>query len=250
MIDVTIVATMRSCIVRQTVSSFKKYLFTDNLFKGKPPCVIINIDPVGPDPDVGNVLAAVKSYFPRIVSIRVPGEPSFPKAFKWVWAQTQADFVFHLEDDWELLRPVDLSSLIRILENEPDIASIRLPQFHAGLTHMKNWNKLFKWNGCYYVPPEKWLGFAGHPMLLNGEFVRKTAPLIDTSKNPEKQFAQMGQTPLKDEFDKWRYVVYGEPADPPTPPLIRDIGRQWIVESGWKKAGSKAFFTTWERVNA
>ena len=99
MIDITITATMRSYILRQTVSSFKKYLFTDDLFKDKPPSVIINIDPVGPDRDVRFVLSVIRLYLSRIVFIRVPGEPSFPKAFKWVWSQTEADFVFHLEDE-------------------------------------------------------------------------------------------------------------------------------------------------------
>lgn len=240
MFNVTITATRRCEILETTLSSFRRFLFRGATCRG-----ILNIDPVGSNSS-GEVWKVARKYLDSVV-VRSAAEPNFPKAFKWVWMQSEADFVFHLEDDWELLRPVDLDVLIGILQSEPDIASIRLPQFHAGLTHMKNWNKFFEWNGKYYVPPEKWLGFAGHPMLLNGEFVRKTAPLIDTSKNPEKQFAQMGQTRLKDEFDKWRYVVYGEPADPPTPPLIRDIGRQWLMKSDWQKAGSKSFFTHWEK---
>ena len=42
---------------------------------------------------------------------------------------------------------------------------------------------------------------------------------------------------------KWRYGVYGGRAQPAS---VRDIGRDWMVENGLRKAGSKAWFTTWE----
>ena len=249
MIDVTITATMRSYIFRQTVSSFKKYLFKDDLFKGKPPSVIINIDPVGPDPDVRFVLSVVRQYLSRIVFIRVPGEPSFPKAFKWVWSQTEADFVFHLEDDWELLRPIDLGRMIEVMKSKPDLAALRLPWKATQADSMKNWRYFFPWNGEFFECPtelKRAVGFCGHPSLIRGEFVRNTVKLLDPTRNPEKQFHH-GDPALLEEVDKWRYGVFARPNEPSA---IRDIGRKWMVANGWRKAGSKAFFTTWEKIDA
>lgn len=240
MIDITMTATLRPEIIERTLQSFKK-----NLFTGIDARLIINIDPVGPG-RLRDVVDVVYDHFP-VGAMRVPKEPSFPKAFKWAWSTAIAPYVFHLEDDWVLKRPVYLGKLIEILDSDPEIMSVRLPQFHAGPETMKNWNKIFRWTGFYYEPPpsEGWLGFCGHPSLIKGAFVRSAAPLINDEMNPEKQF-HAGNPPLNEEFAKWRYVVYGEPADPPTLPLVEDIGRDWMATHGYRKAGNKAFFTQWE----
>jgi hypothetical protein len=47
------------------------------------------------------------------------------------------------------------------------------------------------------------------------------------------------------EIDKWRYGVFAEQNQPP---VIRDIGRKWMIENGYRKAGNKAFFTQWEEI--
>jgi hypothetical protein len=240
MIDITMTATLRPEIIRRTLSSFRR-----NLFNELGARLIVNVDPVGPG-SVEDTIGALFRYF-TVKAFRKPDEPSFPKAFKWAWLTADAEYVFHLEDDWLLTRPVDIWKLISILQ-APTIAAVRLPAFAAGPETMKNWNKLFRWTGRYYEPPEgeEWLGFCGHPTLFKGEFVRRCAPLIDDTLNPEKQF-HSGNPALNEEFRKWKYVVYGEPADPPTPPLVLDLGRPWMEQVGFKKAGNKAFFTQWER---
>jgi hypothetical protein len=45
----------------------------------------------------------------------------------------------------------------------------------------------------------------------------------------------------------WRYGVYAKPGDAPA---IRDIGRDWMKQSGLQKQGNKAFFVNWEKSNA
>lgn len=250
MIVITTTATCRPEILERTFSSFRRNLFTDDVLKDIPVKLMINIDRTGPGsiPDVINVCA---KYF-KDIKIAIPATPSFPRAFCWLWneaaGEPDAEFVFHLEDDWELMRPVDLTRMISILRVSPLVQSLRLPAFHAYPGYMKNWGNFFMWTGNYYEPPEgeEWLGFCGHPSLIKAEFVRRCAPLIDPGMNPEKQFHR-GNPALNAEFHKWKYVVYGEPADPL--PLIMDIGRDWMVENGYSKKGSKAFFTEWERQN-
>jgi len=243
MLDVTITAVRRPKILRQTLDSFFK-----NLFKATPCRAIINVDPVGLDIDSMRMVDVCREYFDEVV-FNLPDEPSLSKAFKWCWSQVESDLVFHLEDDWSLLREVDLECLKGVLKKYKNIPYIRLPQFPSGLTEMKNWNKTFKWAGQFYMPPsdEKWLGFCGHPALLKGQFVRHVAPMLNADLNPEKQFFQGGNPKLTEYCNQYWFVVYGVPADSPTPAFVKDIGKSWAVENGWRKAGNKAHFLNWEK---
>jgi len=245
MLDVTITAVRRPQVLRTTLDSFFK-----NLFKSTPCRAIINVDPVGLDVDSLRVVDVCREYFDEVV-YNLPDEANFSKAFKWVWSQVESDLVFHLEDDWEMTQEVDLECLAGVLKKYRNIPYIRLPQFLSCLTTMKNWNKVFKWAGEFYMPPfnEKWLGFTGHPALLKGDFVKHVAPMLDVSLNPEKQFFQGGNTKLTEYCNQFWFVVYGVPAEPPTPPFVKDIGRAWAVENGWQKADNKAHFLKWEKVD-
>lgn len=247
-IDVTITAVMRPSIFETTINSFFKNLFNDYLEKGHRLHLVINIDPIGGE-DSKYFIRCLGDYL-DVSSISIPKQASFPKAFKYVWSNVyaDADYVFHLEDDWELLRKVDLLKLINILEKENDLALLRLPAFYAGTHTMKNWNKFFPYNGYYYECPEDIktsVGFCGHPSLIKARFVRNTVKYLDATRNPEKQFHSRGNTPIMQEVMKWRYGVYGVPGDPP---LIRDIGRPWMVKNNFRKQGSKAHFVNWENV--
>lgn len=240
MIDIVMTATRRAEILERTLKSFK-----ENLFKDYPARLIINIDPVGPDTDEA-IIETAAAYFEDLFSFS-PGEPSFSKAFKRVWEWPHPEYVFHLEDDWELLEPVDLEELIDIMSDFPELAALRLPFKRQDLECMKNWKYYFSWNGFYFNCPSevaREVGFCGHPSLIRGNFVKAIAPFLDDTKNPEKQFHH-GPPEIMEEIDKWDFGVYGRPNGPA---LIRDIGREWMVENGFKKSGTKAFFTNWEKV--
>jgi hypothetical protein len=239
MIDVTITATRRPQILEKTLDSFKEFFDV-------PTRCIINVDPVGDDIESGGITDLASRYF-RYVTFRTPSDPAFGVAFKWCWMQSDASWVFHLEEDWELLQPVRASRLIEILEDEKDLALLRLPMFHSGPTSMKNWGHFYPWNGTYYeCPYEKrvMLGFCGHPSMIRGEFVSECAPALMEDRNPEKQFHD-GPMEILLRVLNYRYGVYGKPE---TGPFIRDIGREWMKTSGWTKSGNASYFTQWEKV--
>jgi len=242
MLDVTITATRRHEILRVTLESFKK-----NLFKDYPIKIIINIDPVGPDKDENDCLRVCWDVFPKAEMLfRAPSVPNFSEAFKWVWNESRSNYVFHLEDDWQLMREIDLKDMINMLNRHECLALLRLPQARSTEKTMKNWNLFFPWNGEFFECPEVLkmsAGFCGHPSLIKGEFVQRTAPYIDTTKNPEKQFHH-GPKEIIAEVSRWAYGVYSQPN---MPSAIQDIGRKWAVQNGWCKQGTKAFFLRWER---
>lgn len=242
MIDITMTATRRPELIRKTLSTFSsKFFFRTNDYR-----LILNVDPVGKDIQSFEIIDLCREYFPY-TTCRCPNEPSFSKAFKWVWSRVDADFVFHLEDDWELLRPVDLVKMLDIMADNPDLALLRLPWKPTDTESAKNWKYFFPWNGEFFECPEEHkreVGFCGHPSLIRGEFVRNTVKYIDENRNPEKQFHH-GTVEIMKEIDKWRYGVFAEQNQPPA---IRDIGRRWMIKNDHRKAGSKAFFTQWEKI--
>jgi len=248
MIDVTITTTQRHDLLAKSLNSFAINAEIDisNLINK----AIVNIDPVGVDSSYKETIDTVSLYFHRsdyMNFFNMPEKPSFPKAFKWCWSHTVSDYVLNLEDDWELLTEIDLQKMIDIMEAEPDLASLRLPFKPQDRYSMKNWKYFFPLNGEYYECPEhlkREVGFCGHPSLLRGEFVRNSAKLLSDDSNPEKQFHQHGDPPIMLELDKWRFGVYKT-----TDQAIKDIGRQWMVDNGFQKKGSKAFFKEWEKVN-
>lgn len=250
-VDVAMTATMRVELLKKTISSFFACMFNGYVDGGNRLNLILNIDPIGIDDTpgkIGSYIDKIRHKFNKVI-IRHPSEASFPRAFKWVWMNTGADYVFHLEDDWELMMGVDLKDLIHTLEAESDLALLRLAAFHAGTTTMKNWNKFFPYNGDYYECPDYMVGsvgFCGHPSLIKAEFVRNTVKFLDENRNPEKQFHSRGNTKIMQEVMRWRYGVYNTPG---CPPLVRDIGRKWMVDNGFRKRGSKAHFIQWEKAN-
>jgi hypothetical protein len=240
-VEVTITATNRINILYKTISSFMENL----LFRCDVEA-IANIDNVG-EKGSKEALAKTVELFMPVKMTRRSFKPNFSEAFAFCWNSVEADWVFHLEDDWELLERVEIREMIEILKEEKDLALLRLPQFRSTEDKMKNWDKFFPWNGKYFECPDdlrQAVGFCGHPSLIKGEFVKKCAPLLDPTMNPEKQFH--GDNPkLVEEVMKWRYGVFGKPN---SPAYIRDLGRQWMVDNGLRKKGNKAWFTEWEKI--
>lgn len=245
LIDITITATRRPELLQTTLRSFHERCF--HRIPQKYMRAIINVDPIGHEMESIKIADIVREFFPNII-FRLADTPHFGAAFKWVWSQTVAPFVFHLEEDWELLQEIDIFHLIDIIDRHPDLALLRLPMFIAGPDKMKNWSHFYPWNGFFFECPYDRrieLGFTGHPSLIRGDYVRNCVRVIDSSLNPEKQFHH-GPHLLIKEVALWQYGVYGFPNNMP---IIRDIGRQWMIRNQWIKKGTKAVFTQWEKTS-
>jgi hypothetical protein len=244
LIDITMTAVRRPDILKRTLNSFFRNIFAPIIDRCR---LVVNIDPIGDDIASHELCKIFSAYFKHYM-VNMPMESSFPRAFRWTWTRSDAPWVFHLEDDWELMESIDIKFMIEMMEKFPQLASLRLPFFHSATTTMKNWNLFFPWNGFYFeCPPNlrKTAGFAGHPSLIRGEYVKRCAPLIDIKLNPEKQF-HGGNEPLLNEVMRWEYGVWGKPN---SQRMIKDIGIEWRNANRFQKKGSKAFFTEWEKTS-
>ncbi len=241
MIDITTTATLRSEILDRTLSSFK-----EKLFKKHDCRLIMNIDPVGPD-TIQNVQDVAMKYFNNII-FNVPDKPNFSRAFLWVFSQATSEYIFNLEDDWVLLREVDLSDMIRVMDLNPELATLRL-SYRISEERSKQWNLFFDYDAyreIFLCPPEARVraGFCGHPSLIRNSFIKNCLRYINPNKNPEKEFHVGGPFQLHHIVNQYDYAVYQKQHEGA---YILDIGRKWLQETNWQKKGNKAFFNEWER---
>lgn len=240
-------ATLRPDILDRTYSSFYKNMFEE--FK-RPLSLVINIDPIG---DTGARVAmerVIRQYFVLQLRSQVcfnhPPQPSFPRAFLWLWnivMRCTSDYAFYLEDDWELLQCVDLERMVTVMENNPSLATLRLPFTPIGLNEYKSWGHLFPWVGDYFKCPyesKRSIGWCGHPGLVNVAFMRDVMSLLRDDACPERQ---MKGNPDRDYemfnlINKWDFGVYGFPGESE---YVRDIGRQWRIDRNI----TKLYTTEW-----
>ena len=237
-IDIAMTATRRPEIIRRTLESFVNNLFgtTDNLR------LIINIDPIGLPINSLKVVDVVREYFDDIV-YNLPEKADFNTAFRHVLSSCRSDFVFHLQDDWEAMYPIDFDKMVEILTTEKDLALLRLSMFASEKDRLVNWDTCsFPWNGNYFECPydkQKRFGFCGHPSLIKRKFLDATVPLMNRLHNPENQFHTFFK--IVEQIDNWRYGVF---IDPDSPPNVTDIGREWMIQNKWLKNSDKTH-TVW-----
>jgi hypothetical protein len=250
MIDLTCTATLRPELLRITLDSHIENLFGDRIKDIK---LIINIDKIGSNKNCNDalveILSVIDKYPFKTYSLNMPDEPHFGRAFVWCMSQIEQKYFFNLEEDWKLLHKVDFDKMIELMQNDESIAHLRLSAFPSSLLRMKTWNQFINWNGKYFEVPadlKGTIGWCGHPSLNRTSFIKECLKFIDPNGNPEKQIkGRRYMHPANELIATSKFGVF-HPKDKPA--AIEDIGRKWMVENGWTKSGSKAFFTQWEKV--
>jgi len=242
--------TMRPGILEQTYQSF--YM---NMFQAVEDRLDINaavhVDNVFnfSGSDALDMVDIVKAYLPiYYAEANLTGKCSLARSFHWLWAiayESQAKYVFYLEDDWELLQSVSLLKMIRIMEDNPNLATLRLNFKPSQLGTTKQWAHFFPWNGQYFECPESLrpaIGWCGHPSLVNTKFIGQTYPFLNAGICPEHQMKGNGlahDKRMREIIRKWDYGVFGQPDQSP---YVKDLGRVWRTKNRIVKYAD----TTWK----
>lgn len=223
MIDITMTATLRIKIIEETLKSFCENMLTDrNRYR-----LIINIDPIGNDAissvDIMNLL---KNYFDDI-SCNFSTSPGFTQAVIWTWNQIESDYVFNLQDDWKLLRPINIDYMIEILENNPKLAGLRLNKEETIANEDET--------DFTYCPR-----ISLNPTLFKSEFIKGVTPLMTANENPEKQLRPSLKSERGRFIRQWNNGIYIKES---RKRIVDDIGRIWMKNSNYKK---ETGFLKWE----
>lgn len=208
-IDVVTTATMRPELLKLTYQSFRSRLFSQIGH-----CrLIINIDPLpsANEAALESVLKICHEWFPEVV-YRYPSVPSFPAAVQWVWSQVNSDICFHLEDDWLLLKPIDVQRVENYFMAEPHLAEITLNPSR---------NKVGN------------VGLALRPSFIRREFIRAALPMFDLALDPEKQWRR--HIAPGGVMDTWSFRHYGDVGEGR---YIKDMGAVWRAAHDFTKWGS------------
>jgi len=242
-IDVTMTATLRSSILNKTLESFNQNFFYKNPKRFR---LIINIDPVGDKSSVKKMLSICKKYFSKHrILVTTPKVPSFPQAVLNVWNQVEANWIFHLEDDWILNKKIDVDDMISILKDYNDLACLRLYKLRTpkGRKPIFFKSKYVYNKRGFYTAIDKKRQFGLNPVLISGKFFKEAYPLMVNNKNPEKQFRYSNEK-MRDVLMKWSYAIYGTPG---SKPMVSDIGRTWLKNGQYRKP-KKGQFLKWDKI--
>lgn len=210
-IDITMTAVKRPGILQGTLKTFCERLFTErDRYR-----LIINIDPVGEKVKPKEVLRVCKMFFKKEqIVYRVPKKASFPKAVIWIWSQVEAPWVFHVEDDINLLREVDINHMIEILKNHKKLACLRMPRMKIPKKKtIRVFGSPYFFNEeGFYVAKDQKRQFGLNPVLIRSEFINAAVPRMVETINPEKQF-RYGNKKMRPLIMKWKYALYARPGD-------------------------------------
>lgn len=238
-IDITMPTTLRPSLLEQTLKSFTKNVFTDRTRYR----FIFNVDPVGEKGSKSeDVVEVANKYFDDIL-YNIAEEPSFPKAFKWCWNHAESDYLFHMNEDWELLRPINVDEMIDILEKNQNLACLRLLKMDVP-GNLKFFRSKYENMGKYLKAGSREVSFGTNPELIRGKFYKEARKYLLDTHNPEKQFRPWQKGMFENVTKHWDYAVYAKPGDRM---LIRDIGKNWMLRNKFQKKGGPGF-TTWEKI--
>ena len=241
-IDICTTAVIRPEILEGTFESFSKCLFSDkNQYR-----LFINIDPIGDKKKIDKMIKVCNKYFGDIVHYQFTIKPSFPKAVLWLWKtacdESNSKYIFHLEDDWVIYRNTDINHMINILENNKDLACLRLyKEDIPKSTTPRMFNKIYDYKPHgFFVSRDSSDQFGLNPVLIKKEFIKEALPLLKDDLNPEKQM-RAAHPWMHDFIMKWNYGIYGEPGDKRL--VWGKRGKYWREDQGFEKG--KSGFITW-----
>ena len=240
-IDITMTAVLRPEILKETLDLINKNIcYKDpNRFR-----LIINIDPIGENVKPEKLVKLAKKKFKNVV-YNIAKTPSFPKAVKWIWQQTTAKYVFHCEDDVNILRKININDMISILDKYKELSSLRLfKEKTSKRKNMRIFNCQWKYNNDGFYQANDWKKqFGLNPILIKQEFIKEAVSLMVDNINPEKQF-RYSQEYMRPLIKKWKYGIYTKPGEERL--IDGRKGQRWKDKIKLDKPNGKTF-TIWEK---
>jgi hypothetical protein len=209
-------AMLRPELLAKTYESFRQHLQGIDLQKTQ---LFINIDPAPAAGSATAVLDVANQFFGKVTP-RLSPAPSFPAAVKWCWQQADTDYLFHLEDDWQLLRPFNVSRAVEVMDAKPNLIQCVLRAYKYDLAGKYAYDK-----------------FVLSPHVSRRSFYQRMGSVMTTDRNPEQQLrlheAARGCGKEVNHIQCTNRI------------LVKDIGRQWLHKSGYKRPKLKYKFTRW-----
>ncbi len=214
----TTTACVRPDILDETYRSFSSNMTDMDL---KEYTLYINVDPMPQrtshtQQDVVNV---AEKYFGKVIA-NTPKEANFCRAIKWLWHQAQSKYVFHLEDDWSLLKPTLFSNILKRFVKYRGLYQVRLNKNPK----KKSATRLYGLSPC----------------VCRKDFYEAVAKNLNPKRNPERQLRDVKSWGIA-QPSKHRVMPF-----PKNETIVKDIGRDWRVKHGMSKEINENKFIKWK----
>ena len=166
-----------------------------------------------------------KKYFGKVIYNLLKNQ-ILPKQYYGVLIKLKVNF-FHLEDDWILLREINIDNMIKLIKNEK----------LQCILNKKNIHELYEPSFI--------------PSLFYTKIIKIYINLMDNKSNPECQMKEIFRSNLYD-IQKYKSIPYL-----PGYELSRDIGRNWLLQNGLERDYDKnrkdyhkewTPWTTWKNI--
>ena len=222
--DFTTTAMARPEIVDRTYYTFYKNLKGINL---KECSLFINIDPLPSDVDRKKVTKVAEKYFKNVYP-NYTKKPNYTAAYNWIWSNAKSEFIFNLEDDWELLREVYVPDILKYFDKYPSLMEVALRAYS------------YKYRAC-----------PTSPSIMHKRYYKAVAGKLDEKINPEiqlrgKKFGIEMPSPRFKISWKGKIVAYPEQENEESI-ILKDLGREWLEKSKFRKPKvKKNKFISWE----
>jgi len=176
------------------------------------------------------LIKIAKKYFGE-VKYNLPDVANFAAAVNWTWKNAETDYIFHLEDDWQLIQKVPINTLLLEFDKNPNLLQIIL--------------RAYRYN---YVT------CALSPSIIHRRMYSAIGGNLKEDLNPEAQLRGerhgivMPSRGRKGFPHRGKIMVY---PGKNRKIILKDLGRAWIRKTKYIKngGGKKARFLTWDTKN-
>ncbi len=222
--DFTTPAVIRPELLDRTYNSFSKNLKKIDLKQCR---LFINIDPFPENVNRKNVVNVAKKYF-KEVHFHYGKTGNFTAACNWIWSNADTDFIFHLEDDWELTHQISIQDILKYFDKYPKLLQVPLRAYNY---------------------PYRTVALS--PGVMHRRLYKAVAGNLIENKNPESQMRgeKFGiKMPAKSLKIPNRGLVIAYPEKIKSV-VVKDLGRRWMRKSKYRKSkGSKPNFISWVKI--
>jgi hypothetical protein len=219
-ITFTTTSVNRPEIIEKTYESFNTNLCDINLKSCK---LCINVDPLPTSDNRKKVIDVCKHYFGE-VAYKFPNEGNFTRAYNWIWRRASTEYIFNLEDDWVLTKKISINDMLNHFSLNSKLLQVALRAYP------------YTYDKCPLSPS-----------LIHERYYKTVAGKLNVSMNPEVQLRgnRFGvDLPCGVEKITYKDKLVVHPKNNQI--VVKDIGRDWIKTTNFKKPKVKSTFTTWE----
>lgn len=234
-LEFTTTACNRPEILFQTYKSYTSNLKGIDFTKST---LYINIDPSPNNENINKVVNVCYKFFGKVVT-KIPKNPNFTHAVRWLFEQPKGKYFFHLEDDWVLTEEIHIKDIIERMEN------------NNALLLSLNKDKM-QWSGKvkgvmksahHFKKPKN--GLKPEPALVPGLWNANHV------KNHFLENFNMKHNPEHNIKVLWRHnvnniqkypVIYWKPGTE----ISKDIGREWREERNIVRKYNKKQWFSWD----